>query len=106
MKIVIASVPYVDTIEPIMAPALLKAVLKSHGIESTAIDLNIEIVNILENHPRKQRLLDFFFSQTIHDDCVDDINYLINYSKEQLLKHNPDTVALSLLVYPKFNKAE
>ena len=99
MKIVIASVPYVDTIEPIMAPALLKAVLKSHGIESTAIDLNIEIVNILENHPRKQRLLDFFFSQTIHDDCVDDINYLINYSKEQLLKHNPDTVALSLLVY-------
>ena len=45
MDVVIVAVPYVDTIEPIMAPGLLKAVLAEKNIDSTAIDLNIDIVN-------------------------------------------------------------
>jgi hypothetical protein len=99
MNIVIVSAPYVDTVEPIMAPALLKGVLKSYGIDSTALDLNIEIVNKLSNHPRKQKLLDFFFSQTIHVDCIDDIYDLILFCQTQILKYNPSVVSLSLLIY-------
>ena len=97
--IVIASVPYVDTTEPIMAPGLLKGVLSAHGIESTAIDLNIEIVNQIENHPHKQKILDFFFSQIIHPEVIDDIVEIINYCVDRITKDQPTVIALSLLVY-------
>lgn len=97
--VVICSVPYVDTVEPIMAPALLKSVLAQHKINATAIDLNIDIVNQLNHHPKKQKILDFFFSQRIHNDCIDDINRIINYCKDQILSASPSVVSLSLLVY-------
>lgn len=99
MTIVIASVPYVDTVEPIMAPALLKGILKSHGIESTAIDLNVEIVNLMSNHPNRRKILDFFFSQHIHSDCVDDIVSMIDHCVAKLTADSPQLIALSLLVY-------
>lgn len=99
MNPIIVAVPYVDTTEPIMAPALLKSVLKTYGIESTALDLNIKLVNKLSIHPKKQKLLDFFFSQLIHDDCIDDINDLILYCRDEILKHDPSIISMSLLVY-------
>ena len=42
-KPIIVAVPYVDTNAPIMAPSLLKSVLKTYGIKSTALDLNIKV---------------------------------------------------------------
>ncbi len=99
MTIVIASVPYVDTNEPLMAPGLLKSVLINHQIDSIAIDLNIEIVNQLANHPNKQKILDFFFSHTINHDVVDDIVSLVDYCAGRLLEHRPKIIALSLLTY-------
>ena len=98
-KPIIVAVPYVDTNEPIMAPSLLKSVLKTYGIKSTALDLNIKVVHRLSNHPKKQKLLDFFFSQLIHDDCIDDLNDLILYCRDQILKHDPNIISLSLLIY-------
>ena len=65
MLIVIAAVPYIDTNEPIMAPGLLKAVLKEKGIESTAIDLNIEIIQFIDKNQNKQKILDFFFYENL-----------------------------------------
>ena len=97
--IVIASIPYVDTVEPIMAPALLKGVLSENKIDSIAIDLNIEIVNQLVGHPNKQKILDFFFSQTIHPEVIDDIVEIINYCVDRIAKNQPNIIALSLLVY-------
>jgi len=97
--IVICAVPYVDTEEPIMAPGFLKGVLAKHGIESTAIDLNIEILNRMKDHPEKQKLLDFFHSQHIHPEVIDDINYMLDYSVDRIFESNPRTVSLSLLIY-------
>lgn len=99
MNIVIAAVPYLDNDEPIMAPGFLKGVLAQHGIASTALDLNIEIVNKLADHPDRQKILDFFFSQDIHPEVVDDIVDLIEYCSQRLLAYDPDLVALSLLTY-------
>ena len=88
MSIVIAAVPYIDTVEPIMAPGLLKAVLKEKNIESTAIDLNIEIIKFIGNNQNKQKILDFFFSQIVHDEVIDDLISCINYCKCHCLFFN------------------
>jgi len=98
-ELVICAVPYVDTVDPIMAPAVLKAALAKEGITSTAIDINIDIVNMLSEHPRKKHLLDFFFSQHIHPDVVDDIVEIVDYCSDQIIKHRTPIVALSLLTY-------
>ena len=98
-QIVIAAVPYVDTVEPIMAPALLKAVLHSQNINSVAVDLNIDVVNYIADHLESQKLLDFFYSQIIYPEVIEDINYLINYCSEKLIKSNTNIIALSLLTY-------
>lgn len=99
MSIVIAAVPYVDTIEPIMAPALLKSTLKTYGFESVGIDLNILIVNKLAVHPEKQKILDFFFSQIVHEEVLDDIVDIIDLCAGEIIKHQPTVIALSLLIY-------
>ena len=99
MTIIVAAVPYIDTVEPIMAPGLLKAVLKEKNIESTAIDLNIEIIKFISGSQNKQKILDFFFSQIVHDEVIDDLISCINYCSNRILEKNPKIVALSLLCY-------
>jgi radical SAM superfamily enzyme YgiQ (UPF0313 family) len=74
-------------------------VLSKYGIESTAIDLNIEIINRMKDHPGKKNLLDFFFNQHVHPEAIGDINYVLDYSVDRILKSNPRIVALSLLIY-------
>jgi len=99
MTIVIAAVPYVDTQEAIMAPALLKASLKLHNIDSVALDLNIDVVNFIESHPNKQKIADFFFSQIVHPEVIDDVSYLIENCATEIAKRQPTIIALSLLIY-------
>jgi len=99
MDVTIVAVPYVETVEAIMAPALLKSVLATHNIRAVAIDLNIEIVNRIEHHPRKQQILDFFFSQVIHPEAVEDIEEIINYCSHRILQYNTPTIAMSMLIY-------
>lgn len=99
MSIIIAAVPYIDTVEPIMAPGLLKAILKEKNIESTAIDLNIEIIKFISDNPNKQKILDFFFSQIVHDQVIDDLISCIEYCSNRILEKKPKLVALSLLCY-------
>lgn len=91
--------PLVETTEAIMAPALLKATLAQHAIASVAMDLNIEVLDRLHNHPRRQRCFDFFFSQTIHDDTIDDIIDLVDFCSRRICDQKPHIIALSLLVY-------
>lgn len=98
-KILLCAVPYVETEEPIMAPALLKSVLANEGFDATAIDLNIEIINQIKDHPKKQNILDFFFSQLIHEDVIPDIRKLIRYSAERIASYQPEVISLSLLIY-------
>ena len=62
LPIVIATVPWTDTDFPIMAPAVLKSVLLTHGIASATVDLNAEIRNYLTTQPKKDSLLKFFLT--------------------------------------------
>ena len=47
MKLTIASIPWSDTESPLLAPALLKSMCMSKGINTTAIDLNQEVLNFV-----------------------------------------------------------
>jgi hypothetical protein len=99
MQVVIAAIPFIDTTQPIMAPALLKSILKQQAIDSVALDLNIEVVNKISSHPEKQKILDFFFSQIVHPEVVNDVNEIISYCSDRILKYKPELVALSLFCY-------
>jgi hypothetical protein len=95
-KVVIAAVPFIDSHRAMAAPAVLKASLNQHSIESVALDLNADIVTKLHRHPDRDRFLDFFYRQTVHQDLVDEIARMIDHCADQILYHNPTIVALSL----------
>lgn len=82
-----------------MAPAVLKAVATECGVDSVALDVNIELIHKIKSHPHSQQLLDFFVYQTVTDDTVDAIQELIDYCTDRILSYCPDRVGLSLLTF-------
>lgn len=94
--IVIAALPLVETNRALAAPAVLKAALHQHGIDSMTLDLNIEIYLKLLSNPRQQALKDFFYRQTVSDDCVSDAAAMIRHCADRILAQSPSLIALSL----------
>lgn len=97
--IVIVAVPYTDTTAPLMAPAALKSSIVSAGFSCVAFDLNAIVVNHLENHPRKLELLDFFYFERVADGSINDIKTVFQLMNDQIMRHRPRVIALSLLHY-------
>lgn len=98
-KIVIASVPFTDEDSPLAAPAVLKAKLREQGFECVALDLNIDIFNFLHQRSDRQLFLDFFYQQVIHESVVDDLVRMLEHYAQQIMRHKPDILALSLFSY-------
>lgn len=96
-KVVITSVPYTDTTAPIMAPAVLKSIAVKAGHEAYAFDLNAYIHNILVEHPSRLELQEFLWYGKTTDTITKEIHRLFKYMAEEILKHDPDIVCLSLL---------
>ena len=97
MDILFCSAPGTFSDRPILAPAILKACVESAGFSSTAIDLNIEIYNLIQQHPRRVLIEDFFKQQHIHPDIVNDIGDLLDYCADRIIRLNPPILGLSLL---------
>jgi radical SAM superfamily enzyme YgiQ (UPF0313 family) len=95
-KVVVAAVPFVDTVRPMAAPAVLKASLNANNIECVAIDFNVEVFNKIKHHPFKDKFLDFFYRQIIHSEVADELAQMINYCADEILLHKPDIVGVSL----------
>lgn len=98
-KVVVAAVPYVNTPRPLAAPAVLKANLKKHHIDCVAIDLNVDVENKISKSTHKELFVDFFKNQVVHEQILDDIANMIEYSANTILYHNPTIVALSLFCF-------
>lgn len=98
-KVVITSVPFVDDNTPLAAPAVLKAALLAHNIDCVGLDLNIEIYNKIRNDPRCDLFIDFFYRQIVHEEIVDDLTRMLDFYAEEILKHQPDIVGLSLFCF-------
>jgi len=97
---VVASVPYTDTTAPIMAPALFKGILESAGFDCVAIDLSGQIYNRISTREDYNDYLKFFYHQeVVNAALVPKLKELFEYMADEILKHNPTTVCLSLLHY-------
>lgn len=97
--IVIAAVPYVDTWEPIMAPALLKSIALQQGYSCVAMDLNIKFLDQIKDLSNKDQIIEFFTSFTPNPAVANDVSMLISNAANTILEHNPKIVALSLLTH-------
>jgi hypothetical protein len=97
MDILFCSAPGTFSDRPTLAPAVLKACVESAGFSSTAIDLNIEVYNLIQQHPRRALIEDFFKQQHIHPDITDDIGDLLDYCADRIVNLNPPVLGLSLL---------
>ena len=95
--ILFCSAPGTFTFRPILAPAILNACAKSAGFNSTAIDLNIEIVNRMWANPNRKHIENFFNLQIIDDTVIQDIGDLIDYSANRIIATGAKILGLSLL---------
>lgn len=98
-KVVITTVPFVDDNTPLAAPAVLKAVLLSNGIDCVGLDLNIDIYNKIQHSDKRHKFLDFFYLQKIDEEIIDDIVAMLDFYSTEILSYNPDIIALSLFCF-------
>jgi radical SAM superfamily enzyme YgiQ (UPF0313 family) len=94
--IVIAAMPLIETNRALAAPAVLKSVLAQHGIDSVALDLNVDIFLKFKTSTHQSYLKDFFYNQIIRDEIIDEVNSMLHYSVNQIVKLNPKIIGLSL----------
>jgi radical SAM superfamily enzyme YgiQ (UPF0313 family) len=100
MKIIFVAVPYLETDQPIMAPAVLKSIAESQGHESIGIDINVEVRNEILTYPAdvSEKLINFLIHKNLDDKSLAKIIYsMVDKQASKLLSHNPDVVGLSLL---------
>lgn len=98
-KVIIATVPWTDTNAPLMAPAVLKANLAHHDIQSIAIDLNAEVRQLMKSHARRDSILKFFLTEQVDREAKYAIREILNYMTDRLLASSPTWILLSLLTY-------
>ena len=94
--IVIAAMPLIETNRALAGPAVLKSALAQHGIDSVALDFNADILLKFKISVHQSYLKDFFYNQIIHDEIVDEVNLMLHYCANQIVKLNPKIVGLSL----------
>ena len=107
--VVIASLPYVETQEPLMAPALLKGIVNKTGLSCYTLDLNIEIIRLILNLPEvNQDQVIRWFSYGDNDKCTvtqQAVDNLADYAALRIREYNPKWICLSLFcnTAKKFN---
>jgi hypothetical protein len=99
IDIVITSVPYTDTLAPIMAPAMLKGQVIEAGYSCVAFDGNAYAVSYMNSNQEKLYSLKNFFFFEKANGIEDDVFLIIDSLAEKLLDYNPKIIALSLLHY-------
>lgn len=100
VDVVIASLPYVETNEPLMAPALLKGIVNKTPLSSVALDLNIEILHILKNFDAdiEEKISKWFLykDNTTCEQTQAEVQKLVKFAADRILDYNPGWICLSL----------
>lgn len=103
MKLLITSIPWTDTEAPLMAPALLKGMCTNKQINTTAIDLNIEVLHLIKtkfDFETEKSLQSFFYGYNAEQSFDrEKVKEIIDFCVSRILSHSPTHVALSLLSY-------
>lgn len=107
--VVIAALPYIETNEPMMAPALLKGVVDKTGLSCFTFDFNAEIINYINKnfHSLSEKITQWFLYNE-NKDCIDTqnaITHLVDYTADRIVSKNPTWLCLSLFcnTAKKFN---
>lgn len=95
--ILFTSVPYTDSDEPVMAPAVLKGIVESAGFSAIAIDLNAELVNHIKSGDHALELVDFLMHNNLRDCVIQDFVDVVDVAVERILSYRTKAVGLSLL---------
>lgn len=107
--VVIASLPFVETDEPMMAPALLKGVVDRVGMTSYTFDFNAEVTHYIDqNLSRISEKITRWFLYQENEDCAETlsaIDQIVEYVKTRILEKNSTWICLSLFCHTakKFN---
>jgi hypothetical protein len=107
--VIIASLPYVETQEPMMAPGLLKGVVHKANLSCRALDLNIEILHKINQYPGdSQTKVRRWFMYEENQSCPDTtaiITTLVEYAGIRIKEHAASWICLSLFcnTAKKFN---
>ena len=98
--VVIVAMPYIETEEPMMAPAHLKSVVKTTGLSCYTIDANAELQHELKSYPvvLKQKIERWFlYKENVQ--CIDTknaINVLVELAGNRILNLQTKWICLSL----------
>jgi hypothetical protein len=107
--VVVAALPLVETLEPMMAPALLKSMVTRANLSCFTFDFNAESINYIQhNFASLQDRIVRWFLYDDYQDCVHTrqaIDKLVQYVGDRILSVNPDWICLSLFcgTAKKFN---
>ena len=102
MKIVFVAVPYLESGEPIMAPAVLKSIAESQGHKSIGIDINVEVRNEILTYSKdiRDKLINFLVHKRLDDTSLASIIVnIVDKQTDKILNYQPDIVGLSLLTW-------
>ena len=99
VDVVLITVPWVNTNIPLMAPASLKPVIDQAGFSSLCTDLNGEVYNLVQAHPQRDQILEFFFANIKHPEVEPWIDEFLSSAVTQILSLQPKYVGLSLFTY-------
>ena len=99
-EVVIAALPYVETPEPLMAPALLKGIVNKTNLSSVALDFNAEVQHFIKKFDKQiQENISRWFLYKEYDSCTKTqkkIKEIVDFTAQSILKYNPSWVCLSL----------
>lgn len=98
---VFVTVPFTDTINPLMAPAILKSIAQQAGRTSTTIDLNAVFLHHLNDLTEdvRHKLISFFKEEKWHEDTVQLLFNLLHQMAQRILEHQPEIVGISVFTY-------
>lgn len=106
VDVVITTVPWTDSLIPLMAPAVLKPIVEKAGLSCLAVDLNGEIFLKTSALPDVENHLSFFFDGVCTtSESQKWIHEMLLSIVEQILSWKPKYVGLSLFSYASQNSA-
>lgn len=102
--VIIASVPWVETDYPLMAPAVLKPVVEKAGFSCLAVDLNSEAQKYIQancqNDEQIKDVAKYFYEDYCNKHSEQLLLKMFLEIAEKITSFNPKFVGLSALAYP------
>lgn len=99
---VFVSIPYTDTDNPLMAPAILKSIAIKAGKSAATIDFNIKFIHYLDSinsTERKTKILGFFREESWSPEILPDVFSLLKDMAGEIMKYSPKLVGISVFTY-------